>query len=125
MTRTAKNQITRAKALQSQAIKTPTAIYCSGQLPADLRGNLVEGSIREKTKACIKALSAILEEADSSLDRIVKVQIFLTDMNDFAEMNEEYSQWIKHSPARSCVAVKSLPKGVNVEIECVALPGAA
>jgi 2-iminobutanoate/2-iminopropanoate deaminase len=51
------------------------------------------------------------------------VQIFLTDMADFAEMNGEYEKWITHKPARSCVAVKQLPKGVNIEIECVALPG--
>ena len=76
----------------------------------------------EKTAACIKALSAILGEAGSSLERIVKVQIFLTDMKDFAEMNAEYEKWITHRPARSCIAVKELPKGSNVEIECVALP---
>ena len=76
----------------------------------------------EKTAACLKALSAVLTEADSSLDKIVKVQIFLTDMKDFAEMNAEYEKWIKHKPARSCVAVKQLPKGVDVEIECIAMP---
>ena len=76
----------------------------------------------EKTKACIKALAAVLDEANSSLYKIVKVQIFLTDMKDFAEMNVEYEKWIKHRPARSCVAVKELPKGVDVEIECIALP---
>lgn len=109
---------------QSQAIKTDHAIYCSGQLPADSEGNIVDGTMGEKTAACIKALSAVLTEAGSSLERIVKVQIFLTDMKDFAEMNAEYEKWIMHRPARSCVAVKQLPKGVNVEIECVALPGA-
>ena len=57
------------------------------------------------------------------MNRIVKVQIFLTDMADFAEMNAEYEKLITHKPARSCVAVKELPKGVNIEIECVALPG--
>ena len=108
--------------IQSQAIKTSHAIYCSGQLPADAQGKLITGSMGEKTKACIQALSAVLIEADSSLDKIVKVQIFLTDMNDFAEMNVEYAKWIGHRPARSCVVVKELPKGVNVEIECIALP---
>jgi 2-iminobutanoate/2-iminopropanoate deaminase len=83
---------------------------------------LIDGSVGEKTKACIKALSAVLISASSSLDKIVKVQIFLTDMKDFSEMNAEYEKWIKHRPARSCVAVKELPKGVNIEIECVALP---
>ncbi len=78
--------------------------------------------MEDRTKACLKALSAVLEEANSSLEKIVKVQIFLTDMNDFVEMNAEYEKWIKHKPARSCVAVKSLPKGVDIEIECIALP---
>ncbi|KAH8803181.1 YjgF/Yer057p/UK114 family [Xylogone sp. PMI_703] len=106
----------------SQAIKTPHAIYCSGQLPADAAGNLITGNMTEKTGACLKALSNVLEEAGSSLSKVVKVQIFLADMKDFSEMNAEYEKWIKHRPARSCVAVKQLPKGVDVEIECIALP---
>lgn len=77
----------------------------------------------EKTSAVLKALSAVLIEAGSSLDRVVKAQIFLIDMKEFAEMNKEYEKWIKHKPARSCVAVKELPKGADLEIECVALPG--
>jgi 2-iminobutanoate/2-iminopropanoate deaminase len=76
----------------------------------------------ERTAACLNALSAVLTEAGSSLEKIVKVQIFLTDMKDFAEMNAEYEKTIKHKPARSCVAVKQLPKGVDIEIECVAIP---
>jgi len=75
-----------------------------------------------KTQACLKALSAILTEAGSSLDKIVKTQVFLTDIKDFEEMNREYEKWIKHKPARSCVGVKELAKGVDVEIECIALP---
>lgn len=106
----------------SQAIKTPHAIYCSGQLPADAKGNIIEGTMSQRTEACLKGLAAVLAEAGSSLDKIVKAQIFLTDMRDFAEMNAEYEKWIKHKPARSCVAVKQLPKGVDIEIECVALP---
>lgn len=77
----------------------------------------------EKTRYCLKALSEVLYEAGSSLDRAVKVTVFLTDMKDFAEMNTEYAKWILHAPARSCVAVKELPKGADIEIECVALPG--
>lgn len=134
---------------QSQAIKTPSAIYCSGQIPCDASGNLVEGTIQEKTAACIKNLKAVLEEAGSSLDKVVKVNAFITDMSNFAvsltipqipqiphgdgvrrrkslinlqSMNEEYAKWFTHKPARSCVAVKQLPKGVDVEIECIALP---
>ena len=80
------------------------------------------GTMGDRTQACINALSAVLTEANSSLDKIIKVQIFLTDMKDFADMNAEYEKWIKHRPARSCVAVKQLPKGVDIEIECIALP---
>jgi 2-iminobutanoate/2-iminopropanoate deaminase len=106
----------------SQAIKTPTAIYCSGQIPCDAQGNLVEGTIQEKTAACIGNLKAVLEEAGSEIAKVVKVNVFLTDMANFASMNEEYAKWFTHKPARSCVAVKQLPKGVDVEIECIALP---
>ncbi|PQE04368.1 endoribonuclease L-PSP protein [Rutstroemia sp. NJR-2017a BBW] len=106
----------------SHATKTPFAIYCSGQLPTGLDGKVVKGTMKDMTRACLSNLKDVLTAADSSLDKIVKVQIFLTRMKDFAEMNEEYVQWIKHAPARSCVAVKQLPKGVDIEIECVALP---
>ncbi|KAI1637369.1 Endoribonuclease L-PSP-domain-containing protein [Biscogniauxia mediterranea] len=106
----------------SQAIKTPSAIYCSGQIPCDASGNLVEGTIGEKTAACINNLRAVLLAAGTSIQKVVKVNVFLTDMSLFAEMNEEYAKWFVHKPARSCVAVKQLPKGVDVEIECIALP---
>lgn len=107
---------------QSHAIKTPTAIYCSGQIPCDSNGNLVEGTIGEKTAACISNLKAVLTAAGSSIERVVKVNIFLADMSLFADMNKEYEKWFTHKPARSCVAVKQLPKAVDVEIECIALP---
>ncbi|KAB5579892.1 YjgF/Yer057p/UK114 family [Coniochaeta sp. 2T2.1] len=106
----------------SHAIKTPTAIYCSGQIPSDKDGKLVEGTIQEKTAQCIKNLKAVLEEAGSGIEKVVKVNVFITDMGNFATMNEEYSKWFTHKPARSCVAVKTLPKNVDVEIECIALP---
>ncbi|KAK0666253.1 Endoribonuclease L-PSP-domain-containing protein [Cercophora samala] len=102
--------------------QTPTTIYCSGQIPCDAQGNLVEGTIQEKTGACIANIKAVLEEAGSSIGNVVKVNVFLTDMANFASMNEEYAKWFTHKPARSCVAVKQLPKGVDVEIECIALP---
>ncbi|KAI1083208.1 Endoribonuclease L-PSP/chorismate mutase-like protein [Whalleya microplaca] len=106
----------------SHAIKTPSAIYCSGQIPCDAAGNLVEGPIGVKTAACISNLKAVLTAAGSSIEKVVKVNIFLADMSLFADMNEEYAKWFTHKPARSCVAVKQLPKGVDVEIECIALP---
>lgn len=114
--------LTTTTGQQSHAMQTPFGIFVSGQLPADFDGNLVEGTMREKTEAVLKNLQEVLTTANSSLDNIVKVQVFLTDMKDFAEMNQEYEKWITHKPARSCVAVKELPKGVNIEIECIALP---
>jgi 2-iminobutanoate/2-iminopropanoate deaminase len=73
------------------------------------------------TELCITNLSAVLTAAGSSIEKIVKVNVFLTSMDDFAEMNGVYEKFFKHKPARSCVAVFQLPKGVPVEIECVAL----
>lgn len=101
---------------------TPHQIFVSGQIPADTEGNLISGSIAEKTALCCKNISAILEAAGSSMAKVVKVNAFLDDMANFAEMNGEYEKWFSHKPARSCVAVKQLPKGVPVEIECIALP---
>jgi reactive intermediate/imine deaminase len=111
--------------LQTQAIIAPAGsqIFVSGQIPADKNGNLIEGSIADKTKACCENIVAILTEAGSDISRVVKVNVFLDDMANFGEMNGVYEQFFKHKPARSCVAVKQLPKGVPVEIECMALAG--
>ncbi|PFH60683.1 hypothetical protein XA68_10553 [Ophiocordyceps unilateralis] len=106
----------------SQAIKTPTAIYCSGQIPLTPEGIKVEGSIAEQTAQCCKNLEAVLTEAGSSIRKVVKCNIFLSDMAHFAEMNNTYERVFTHKPARSCVAVKTLPKEVDVEIEAIALP---
>ncbi|KAI9673598.1 MAG: hypothetical protein M1817_002235 [Caeruleum heppii] len=107
----------------SQAITTPHQIYVSGQIPALPTGALVTGSITDQTTACCRNIAAILEAAGSSMERVVKVNVFLTDMKDFGEMNGVFGSWFTGRPARSCVAVKELPKGVPVEIECVALVG--
>ncbi|MCJ1411487.1 hypothetical protein MMC19_005577 [Ptychographa xylographoides] len=108
----------------SQAIKTPTLIYVSGQIPANAAGEVLpqSASIPDKTAACCTNIKAILAEAGSSMERVVKVNVFLTDMANFASMNGEYEKHFISKPARSCVAVKQLPKGVDVEIECIALP---
>ena len=95
-------------------------IYVSGQIPADAEGNLVSGSLAHKTEQCIKNIEAILEAAGVTLKHVVKVNIFLTNMGSFAEMNKVYEKYFQ-TPARSCVEVKGLPKGVPVEIECVAV----
>jgi reactive intermediate/imine deaminase len=106
----------------SQAIKTPTAVYCSGQIPLTPEGTFIEGTIGEKTAQCCKNVKAVIEASGSSVSKVVKTTIFLSDMGHFAEMNTEYEKWFSHKPARSCVAVKTLPKNVDVEIECIALP---
>ncbi|KAI1847344.1 hypothetical protein JX266_006569 [Neoarthrinium moseri] len=107
----------------SHAVKTPTAIYCSGQIHFDANGQLIPTTdVKEMTKQCLENLKAVLAEAGSSLDKIVKTTVFLVDMDHFAQVNEVYAQYITHKPARSCVAVKTLPKGATVEIEAVALP---
>ncbi|KAF2875803.1 Endoribonuclease L-PSP/chorismate mutase-like protein [Massariosphaeria phaeospora] len=107
----------------TQAIVAGSQIYVSGQIPADKEGNLVEGSIADKTKACAENIVAILTEAGTDITRVVKVNVFLDNMANFAEMNGVYEKYFAHKPARSCVAVKQLPKGVPVEIECIAFTG--
>ena len=86
----------------------------AGQIPADENGNLVDGSITEITRQCCKNVKAILDEAGSGIEKVVRAGIFLNDMAHFQEMNKEYEQWFSHKPARTCVAVKELPKGVKV-----------
>jgi reactive intermediate/imine deaminase len=73
------------------------------------------------TELCIRNLDAVLAAAGSSVKKVVKVNVFLTSMDNFAEMNGVYEKFFPHKPARSCVAVYQLPKGVPVEVECVAL----
>ncbi|BCS23315.1 uncharacterized protein APUU_31540A [Aspergillus puulaauensis] len=105
----------------SQAVKANGQIFLSGQIPADKNGNLVEGDIATKTQACCDNIKAILDAAGSSVSKIIRVNVFLDDMANFAEMNAQYEKFFTHKPARSCIAAKQLPKGVPVEIECIAL----
>jgi len=105
----------------SQAIKANNQIWVSGQIPADENGKLVEGSITDKTAQCCKNVKAIVEAAGSEMGKVVRVGVFLTSMDNFKEMNEEYAKWFTHKPARSCVAVAQLPLGVPVEIEAIAI----
>ncbi|OJD36618.1 l-psp endoribonuclease family protein [Diplodia corticola] len=109
----------------SQAVQVGQQIFVSGQIPADTQGNLIEGSIGQKTEACCNNIIAILQEAGSDISRVFKVNVFLDDMANFGEMNGVYEKFFAHKPARSCVAVKQLPKGVPVEIECIAIAGKA
>nr|POF17493.1 rutc family protein [Quercus suber] len=105
----------------SQAVRAGPHIFVSGQIPADAAGTLVEGSIADKTKVCCEGLKSILEDSGSGIEKVVKVTVFLASMDSFAEMNSVYEKYFTHKPARSCVAVKELPKGVPVEIEAIAL----
>ena len=106
----------------SAAIKVGELIFTSGQIPADpATGELAPGGIAQQTEQSLKNLSAVLEAAGSGLDKVIKTTCFLTDMADFAAFNAAYGKYFSdHKPARSTVAVKALPKGALVEIECVA-----
>ena len=106
----------------SQAIVAGNLVFASGQLPIDpATGQFAEGGIAEQTRQSLTNMKAILEEAGTSMANVVKTTVFLADMNDFAAMNEVYAEFFAAPfPARSAVAVKTLPKGALVEIECIA-----
>lgn len=106
----------------SQAVRTGNLVFVSGQLPIDpATGAFAEGGIKELTRQSILNAKAILEQAGTDLAHVVKTTVFLADMGDFAAMNEVYSQFFTEPfPARSAVAVKTLPKGALVEMECIA-----
>ena len=107
----------------SQAVRTGTVLYSSGQLGIDPNtGEFVPGGIKEQTEQAFKNLVAVLEAGGVSLDQVVKTLVFLSDMSDFAAMNAVYSTYFKEPyPARSAVAVKTLPKNALVEIEVIAV----
>lgn len=107
----------------SQAVQAGNMLFMSGQLGIDpATGNFVEGGVKEQTVQSFKNIHAILAEAGFSIDEVVKTTVFLADMSSFAEMNEIYAaQFSGTFPARSAVAVKTLPKNGLVEIEVVAV----
>lgn len=107
----------------SQAVEANDTVYVSGQLPIDpATGNFVEGGIKELTAQSLTNIRNILSEAGLTMANVVKTSVFLADMNDFADMNEVYAQFFEAPfPARSAVAVKTLPKGSRIEIECIAV----
>ena len=106
----------------SQAIRVGNIIFTSGQIPIDpATGSFVEGGIKEQTRQSLLNVQAILNEAGTTMDHVIKTTVFMADMNDFAEMNSVYSEFFNTPyPARSAVAVKTLPKGALVEIEVIA-----
>ena len=105
----------------SQAVLCGGMLYTSGQIALSPEsGELVGTNIAEQTEQIMKNLSAVLAEAGSSFDNVVKTTCFLADIADFAIFNEVYGKYITSAPARSCVAVKSLPKGALAEVEVIA-----
>ena len=104
----------------SQGYETGRFIFTSGQLPVDpATGNMPEGIAAQAEWSC-KNVGAILEAAGSGFDKVIKTTCFLADMGDFAAFNEVYAKYFTSKPARSCVAVKDLPKGALCEIEAIA-----
>ena len=107
----------------SQGVDVNGHVFVSGQLPVDPKtGETAEGGIKGQTLQIFKNIEAILKEADMTLDNVVKTTVFLTDMADFADMNEVYAtQFSGTYPARSAFAVKGLPKNADIEIEVIAM----
>lgn len=105
----------------SQAVKVGNLLFVSGQIPIDpATGELVKGTIEQETKQCLENAKAILKEAGTSLNKVVKATVFIKDMDQFGKINQVYGEYFSdHKPARACVEVARLPKDVNVEIEMI------
>lgn len=116
------NKAPKAIGPYSQAIEANGLIITSGQLPIDpVTGEFAPGGIKEQTRQSLTNAKAILEEAGIGLGNVMKTTVFLSDMNDFAAMNEVYAEFFSEPfPARSAIAVKTLPKNALVEVECIA-----
>lgn len=116
------NQAPEAIGPYSQAIIAGGMVYTSGQIAINPATGAVEAEgIVEQTEQIMKNLQAVLAAANTSMERAVKTTCFLADMNDFAAFNEVYAKYFVNKPARSCVAVKTLPKNVLAEVEVIAL----
>jgi 2-iminobutanoate/2-iminopropanoate deaminase len=116
------NQAPAAIGPYCQGIVVNNMFYSSGQIPLTIDMEVVEGGIKEQTHQVFQNLKAVLEEAGSSFNTVVKATVFLNSMNDFPELNEVYGEYFnEHKPARSCVEVAKLPKDVLVEIEVIAV----
>jgi len=105
----------------SQAVKVGNMVYTSGQIALTPNGEFLDEDVKTQTKQVCENLKAVLEAAGTKIENVVKTTIFLDDINNFAAVNEVYGEYFSHKPARSTVAVKELPKGAKVEIECVAI----
>jgi 2-iminobutanoate/2-iminopropanoate deaminase len=106
----------------SQAIRAGNLLFCSGQIPLDPKTmQLVGNNAAEQAEQVMKNLEAVLQAGGAGFDKVARTTIFLADMNDFAAVNEVYGKrFATHKPARATVAVKTLPKGALVEIDCIA-----
>ncbi len=106
----------------SQAIRSGSLVFVSGQIPIDpLTGQLVDGTIEQQTQQCLKNLKAILDASGSSLSKVIKTTVFLKDLEHFARVNSTYGEFFTAPyPARACVEVARLPKDVAIEIDCIA-----
>ncbi|OHP69666.1 RidA family protein [Staphylococcus sp. HMSC062C03] len=114
------NKAPEALGPYSHAMVVNNLVFTSGQIPLDTDGNIVSDDVKEQTKQVLDNLSVVLEEAGSDLNSVVKATIFISDMNEFQQINEVYGSYFsEHQPARSCVEVARLPKDVKVEIEVV------
>ena len=116
------NKAPKAIGPYSQAIEANRLVITSGQLPIDpATGEFAPGGIKEQTRQSLTNAKAILEEAGISMANVMKTTVFLSDMNNFAAMNEVYAEFFSEPfPARSAIAVKTLPKNALVEVECIA-----
>lgn len=122
MRKVATNQAPAAIGPYSQGIIVNNMFYSSGQIPLTPEGELVEGSVEEQTHQVFSNIRAVLEEAGATFDTVVKVTLYLKDMEDFSTVNEIYGEYFStHKPARSCVEVARLPKDVSLEMEVIAL----
>ena len=115
-------QAPKAVGPYSQAIEAGGFVFASGQLPIDpATGTFAEGGIKEQTRQSLTNAQAVLRAAGIDLTHVVKTTVFLSDIENFAAMNEVYAEFFKEPyPARSAFAVKTLPKGALVEVECIA-----
>jgi 2-iminobutanoate/2-iminopropanoate deaminase len=106
----------------SQAIRTGSLLFCSGQVPLDpSSGELVKEDITGQTRRCLESLSAVCEAAGASLSQAVRCTVYLTDMGDFARVNEAYAEFFgeEDPPARVAIGVAALPKGADIEIDAI------
>ncbi|KAB8256878.1 YjgF-like protein [Aspergillus pseudonomiae] len=121
VTRVQTNRAYAPFAHYSQAIKAGGQVWLSGQIPADAHGNLIKGSTIEKAKAIIQNTEAILKEAGSGLDRVVKVVAYVRDASIMPDFASVYDPAFPHCPARSMVEASKLPAGVNIQVDFIAV----